>query len=83
MQMEYLICRIFQPLSRVELLGKDGNGGEEMKIKIALNHFGIPALFSPFLGFLQSAQQVAVLHLLGQSPARVNGSFDDEADVRR
>ena len=40
MQMEYLICRIFQTFSRVELVGKDGKkvlGGEEMKIKIALN----------------------------------------------
>lgn len=40
MQMEYLICRIFQEFACVELLGEDGQevpGGEEMKIKIALN----------------------------------------------
>ncbi|KAL9010177.1 MAG: hypothetical protein Q9173_004865 [Seirophora scorigena] len=40
MQMEYLICRVFQQFASVELLGEDGHkvlGGEEMKIKIALN----------------------------------------------
>ena len=39
-QMEYSMCRIFQEFSHVELLGHDGKpviGGEEMKIKIALN----------------------------------------------
>lgn len=38
--MEYTICRLFQAFSDVELVGEDGNriiGGEEMKIKIALN----------------------------------------------
>lgn len=40
MQMEYLICRMFQEFSGVELLGEDGHqvqGGAEMRIKIALN----------------------------------------------
>ncbi|KAL8877671.1 MAG: hypothetical protein Q9198_004357 [Flavoplaca austrocitrina] len=40
MQMEYLICRVFQEFASVELLGENGElmiGGEEMKIKIALN----------------------------------------------
>ncbi len=39
-QMEYLICRVFQEFASLELLGKNGErqlGGEEMKIKIALN----------------------------------------------
>ncbi len=38
--MEYVICRIFQEFASVELLGKNGErvvGGEEMRIKIALN----------------------------------------------
>ena len=38
--MEYVICRVFQEFSGVELLGKNGErvfGGEEMRIKIALN----------------------------------------------
>lgn len=40
MQMEYLICRVFQVFSAVELLGEDKQrtlGREEMRIKIALN----------------------------------------------
>ncbi len=40
MQMEYVIFRVFQEFSRVELLSEDGEiklGGEEMGIKIALN----------------------------------------------
>lgn len=40
MQMEYVICRVFQEFSGVELLGEDGQrvlGGEEMRVKIALN----------------------------------------------
>lgn len=35
MQLEYVLCRVFQAFERVELVGRDG--GEEMKIKIALN----------------------------------------------
>ena len=38
--MEYVICRVFQEFSSVELVGKDGqrmSNGDEMKIKIALN----------------------------------------------
>lgn len=40
MQMEYVICRVFQEFLSVELLGENEQsvvGGEEMKIKIALN----------------------------------------------
>lgn len=40
MQMEYVICRVFQEFSCVELWGENGErvlSGEEMKIKIALN----------------------------------------------
>ena len=40
MQMEYLLCRVFQVFSHVDLVGGDGEriaGREEMKIKIALN----------------------------------------------
>lgn len=39
-QMEYLICRVFQEFSSVELTGKNKQriaGTEEMKIKLALN----------------------------------------------
>lgn len=38
--MEYVLCRVFQEFSGLELLGDDGQkviGGEEMKIKFALN----------------------------------------------
>lgn len=38
--MEYVICRLFQEFASVDLLGEDGqrvSGGEEMRIKIALN----------------------------------------------
>ena len=35
MQLEYVLCRVLQTFERVELVGREG--GQEMKIKIALN----------------------------------------------